>query len=213
MNDTSVGVSGAVSTEPGGTFSWKQIVARYQKPAMWRGIWQVTNTLLPYAGLWYLIYLTSSISFWLTLPLVLLASGFLVRIFIIFHDCGHGSFFGSRLANDILGTITGILCFTPYYHWRWEHAIHHSSAGDLDRRGTGDVWTLTVQEYLEASRWNRFAYRLARNPVVLFIIAPLFLFLIGERFANPKAGLRERLSIYLTNLCLVLMGAGMTFLF
>ena len=102
-------------------------------------------------------------------------------MFIIFHDCGHGSFFTSRKANDILGFITGVLTFTPYYHWRWEHALHHASSGDLDRRGTGDVWTLTVQEYLEASRWKRFAYRLARNPVMLFGLAPLFLFLFKKR--------------------------------
>jgi len=133
-------------TAPG----WKAIVARYQEPALWRGIWQVFNTLVPYAGLWYLIYLSLSISYWLTVPLALLAGGFLVRVFIIFHDCGHGSFFKSRVVNDTLGIVTGVLCFTPYYRWRWEHAVHHSSSGDLDRRGTGDVWTLTVQEYLEA---------------------------------------------------------------
>ena len=80
-----------------------------------------------------------------------------------------------------------MLTFTPYYHWRWEHAIHHSSSGDLDRRGTGDVWTLTVQEYLESSRWKRFAYRLARNPVILFVIAPMFLFLVMQRVPKPKA--------------------------
>ena len=127
----------------------------------------MVNTLVPYAALWYLMYLSLAVSWWLTLPLAVLAGAFLVRVFIIFHDCGHGSFFKSATANHILGAITGVLTFTPFYHWRWEHAIHHASAGDLDRRGTGDVWTLTVQEYLEASRWKRFAYRLARNPVSL----------------------------------------------
>jgi omega-6 fatty acid desaturase (delta-12 desaturase) len=179
--------------------SWKAIVAKYQKPAAWRGIWQLVNTLVPYAGLWVLMYFTRGVSYWLTVPLAILAGGFLVRLFIIFHDCGHGSFFKSRLANDVLGSLLGVLVFTPYYHWRWEHSIHHSTAGDLDRRGTGDVWTLTVQEYLEASRWKRFAYRLARNPVILFVIAPLFLFCIRERFPTAKAPLRERLSVYLTN--------------
>ena len=104
----------------------------------------------------------------------MLAGAFLVRIFIIFHDCGHGSFFKSRRANDVVGFVTGVLTFTPYYQWRWEHALHHATSGDLDRRGMGDMWTLTVQEYLEASRWKRFAYRLARNPFVLFVLAPLF---------------------------------------
>jgi len=109
-----------------------------------------------------------------------------------------------------MGAVAGVLCFTPYYHWRWEHAVHHASAGDLDRRGTGDVWTLTVQEYLEASRWKRFAYRLARNPVVLFVIAPAMLFLIRERFPTAKAGTRERWSVYWTNLLLLVMATGMS---
>src|SRR6185369_3564380 len=146
-------------TAPKRVSDWKAVVARYQRPEVWRAIWQLTNTLVPYAALWWLIYKSLFISLWLTFPLVLLAGGFMVRIFIIFHDCGHGSFFKSRLANDLVGFIAGILSFTPYYHWRWEHAIHHSSSGDLDRRGTGDVWTMTLQEYLEASRWKRFDYR------------------------------------------------------
>jgi omega-6 fatty acid desaturase (delta-12 desaturase) len=102
-----------------------------------------------------------------------------------------------------------VLTFTPYYHWRWEHAIHHSSAGDLDRRGTGDVWTLTVQEYLKASRWKRFAYRLARNPFVLFVLAPLFLFLFMQRVPSLKAPARERYSVYWTNLGIGAIAAGL----
>jgi acyl-lipid omega-6 desaturase (Delta-12 desaturase) len=136
-----------------------------------------------------------------------------VRIFIIFHDCGHGSFFKSRRANDLVGFLTGVLTCTPFHHWRWEHAIHHASAGDLDARGTGDVWTLTVQEYLEASRWKRFAYRLARNPFVLFLLAPFYLFLVQQRFASPKAAPRERRSVHWTNLALLVWGAGLSFLF
>jgi acyl-lipid omega-6 desaturase (Delta-12 desaturase) len=192
---------------------WKEIVAKYQRPALWRGLWQVTNTLVPYAGLWALMYLTRGISNWLTAALALLAAGFLVRVFIIFHDCGHGSFFKSRKANDTLGFITGVLSLTPYHHWRWEHALHHATSGDLDRRGTGDVWTMTVQEYLEASRWKRFAYRLTRNPLILFVLAPLFVFAIKQRFPSPKAARRERLSVYTTNLALLAVGTGLSFLF
>jgi omega-6 fatty acid desaturase (delta-12 desaturase) len=195
------------------TPAWKVIVARYQRPALWRGIWQILNTVVPYAGLWYLMYLSLSVSYWLTVPIALLAGGFLVRVFIIFHDCGHGSFFKSRLANDVLGIITGVLCFTPYYRWRWEHAVHHSSSGDLDRRGTGDVWTLTVQEYLEASRWKRFSYRLARNPVVLFVLAPLVLFLIVERIPNGEGGRREQLSVHVTNLLILCIAIGLSSVF
>ena len=192
--------------------TWKSIVARYQEPQLRRAIWQLLNTLVPYAALWYLMNLSLSVSYWLTVPLALLAGGLLVRVFIIFHDCGHGSFFKSRVANDILGIITGVLCFTPYYRWRWEHAVHHSSSGDLDRRGTGDVWTLTVQEYLEASRWKKFAYRLARNPVILFIIAPLALFLVIERCPGRKGGPRERLSVHVTNLLILCVAIPMSLL-
>src|SRR4051812_16498978 len=193
--------------------AWKQLVAKFQEPSRVRAIWQMVNTLGPYAAIWFLMYLSVAVSWWLVLPLAVLAGGFLVRIFIIFHDCGHGSFFKSRLANDIVGTFAGVLVFTSYFHWRWEHAVHHSSAGDLDRRGTGDIWTLTVQEYLEASRWKRFAYRLARNPFILFVVAPLFLFLIRERFPASKAGTRERQSVYLTNLLLFLLACGMSWVF
>lgn len=213
MKRTKVGVNPGPTGPQGDVSAWRQIVAKYQQPALWRAIWQVANTIVPYAGLWYLMHLSISVSFWLTAPLVLLAGGFLVRVFIIFHDCGHGSFFKSRAANDATGILAGVLCFTPYYRWRWEHAVHHSSAGDLDRRGTGDVWTLTVQEYLEASRWKRFAYRLARNPVILFVVAPLFLFLVLERIPLPKAGRRERLSVHWTNLLLLALGMGMGWIF
>jgi acyl-lipid omega-6 desaturase (Delta-12 desaturase) len=195
------------------TPAWKEIVVKYQTPALGRSVWQIVNTLVPYAALWYLMYRSLAISYWLTVPLVLLAAGFVVRIFIIFHDCGHGSFFKSRKANDIWGFITGVLTFTPYYLWRWEHAIHHASSGDLDRRGTGDVWTLTVQEYLESSRWRRFAYRLARNPVVLFALGPWVLFLIIHRIPVGKASRRERNSVYWTNLAILIMGAGLSCVF
>jgi omega-6 fatty acid desaturase (delta-12 desaturase) len=193
--------------------SWKEIVAKYQQPKVWRGLWQVANTLGPYAALWCLMYFSLAVSYWLTALLGVLAAGFLVRIFIIFHDCGHGSFFKSHRANQILGAITGVLTFTPYSHWRWEHAIHHATSGDLDRRGVGDVWTLTVQEYLESSRWRRFAYRLARNPIVLFVLAPLFLFLVKQRFPNPRASRHDCHSVYWTDLGVLCMVAGMGWFF
>jgi len=195
------------------TATWKQVVAKYQKPSVWRSVWQIVNSTVPYVILWWLMYLVKGISVWLAVPLAVLAGAFLVRVFIIFHDCGHGSFFKSRKANDVVGALTGVMCFTAYYQWRWEHSLHHATSGDLDRRGTGDIWTLTVQEYLEASRWKKFAYRLARNPLVLFIVAPLFLFVIQQRFPFPKGGLRERYSVYLTNLALILICAGLCWLF
>ena len=177
---------------PANPSAWKEIVAPYQKSSVGRGVWQIVNTLVPYAAIWYLMYLTVDISWWLTVPLAILAAAFLVRVFIISHDCGHGSFFNSPRANHVLGALTSFLVFIPYLHWRWEHSLHHASSGDLDRRGTGDIWTLTVQEYLESSRWKRFAYRLARNPVVLFVLAPLYVFLIKHRFSKSQAGKRQR---------------------
>jgi len=192
---------------------WKAIVLQYQKPSTWRAAWQIADTFVPYGLLWYLIYVCRPISWWLVLPLAVLAGALLVRVFIIFHDCGHGSFFKSHAANTLLGFLSGVLTLTPYYHWRWEHAIHHASAGDLDRRGTGDVWTMTVEEYLKSSRWKKFAYRLARNPVVLFIIAPLFLFVVLQRFPSRAASARERHSVYATNVAIACMAAALSLVF
>jgi omega-6 fatty acid desaturase (delta-12 desaturase) len=114
------------------------------------------------------------------------------------------------VANDIVGYFAGVLTFTPYYHWRWEHSVHHASSGHLDKRGTGDVWTLTVQEYLDASRWKKFAYRLARNPFILFVLAPLFLFMIRQRFPAAGANTRERYSVYWMNAALAAMAIGLS---
>lgn len=183
---------------------WKQLVAQYEKPSSRKAIWQLTNTLVPYVLIWVLLYWTQAISWWLVVPLAVLAGAFLVRVFIIFHDCGHGSFFASPLANEAAGFVAGVLTFTPYHHWRWQHSVHHASSGHLDRRG-GDVWTLTVEEYLESSRWRRFAYRLARNPVVLFGIAPLYVFMAWHRFPSAKASAREWKSVIWTNVGVLAM--------
>ena len=188
-------------------------MTRYQKASTRRAVWQMINTIGPYLGLWVLMYLCLDVSYWLVMPLALLAGAFMVRAFIIFHDCGHGSFFKSKKANAIVGVITGVLTLTPYYQWRWEHAIHHSSSGDLDRRGTGDVWTLTVEEYLQSSRWRKFAYRLARNPFVLFVLAPLVLFLFLNRVPNRRAPRRERMSVHWTNLAMLVIAAGLSWVF
>src|SRR5215204_6006876 len=210
-------VAAPIATDPAQSIpevsAWKQIVAKYQQPCIGRGLWQIVNTLIPYALLWVAMYWTLKVSWWLTVPVAILAGAFVVRIFIISHDCGHGSFFKSRAANDTLGFITGVLTFTPYFHWRWEHAIHHASSGDLDRRGMGDIWTLTVQEYLESSRWKRFAYRLARNPFVLFVLAPVFMFVIRQRFPKGEAPRRERHSVYWTNLAILAIAAGLSMAF
>lgn len=187
-----------------GKSSWQKVAAAYAHPDLPRSLWQTVNTLIPYFGLFYLSMRSVEISLWLTLPLSILTAGFMVRAFIIFHDCGHGSFFKSQRANNWLGIVTGILVFTPYYCWKHEHAIHHATSGDLDRRGTGDVYTMTVQEYLEAPWWKKFGYRVMRNPLALLLIGPLLLFVIAERIP-PAKGKREIASVWWTNLALVVI--------
>ncbi|MBI4770712.1 MAG: fatty acid desaturase [Chloroflexi bacterium] len=194
--------------------NWPAIVATYQSPDLRRSLWQLANTFVPYLLLWYLMYRTLSVSYLLALPLAIPAAGFAARIFIFFHDCGHGSFFKSPKGNDIVGALCGVVMFTPYYAWRRAHAIHHATAGDLDRRGIGDVKTLTVKEYLALPRWDRLKYRLYRNPVIMFGFTPLMLFLVGHRFTRQvcgsKVGRRERRSVWLTNLALLAVAVGLS---
>lgn len=179
---------------------------RYREPSNARALWQLLTTLIPYGLIWVLMSVSITFSYWVTLPLAVLAAGLLVRLFIIFHDCGHASFLRSRRGNEVLGFITGVLTFTPYLHWRWQHGIHHGTAGDLDRRGSGDVWTMTVREYLASSRWQRLVYRLARNPVVLFLVAPIFYFAIAQRLPAAAAPHRERRSVWITNAAIFALG-------
>lgn len=180
--------------------SLRKHVAPYEKAQMKRSVWQMINTLGPFIALWYLAYLSLSVSYWMTIPLIVVASGFLIRTFIIFHDCCHRSFFKSRLANEIVGTITGILTSCPYHQWRHTHSVHHATSSNLDKRGMGDVWTLTVDEYLSSSPMRRLIYRIYRNPVTMFLIGPIYVFLVDYRFNRKKVGLRERLNTYMTNI-------------
>ena len=191
---------------------WKKVVAPFTVPSLSRAVWQLVNTLVPYAALWAAMYWSLSVSYWLTLGLAVVAGLLLVRVFIIFHDCGHGSFFKSQRANDVVGFITGMLTFTPYGHWTWQHSVHHQTSGDLDRRGEGDIWTLTVKEYLESSPKRRFFYRLARNPVIMFAVAPLLLFYVYQRFPSPTAKGKDRSSVIWMNLALAAMVGGMCWL-
>jgi omega-6 fatty acid desaturase (delta-12 desaturase) len=181
---------------------WQPIVAKYAKPHLGRSLWQIANTLIPYFLLWGLMIWSIQISYWITLALAFPAAGFLMRTFIIFHDCGHGSFFKSQKANDFVGRITAFLNFTPYYRWKHDHAIHHATAGDLDRRGTGDVYTMTVREYLAAPWWKKAAYRIMRNPFALLGVGPLLVFVITQRIP-PAKGRREQASVWSTNVALV----------
>ncbi|WP_407655208.1 fatty acid desaturase [Alicyclobacillus dauci] len=182
--------------------NWKKDIVPFQKSDTRKSLWQLTNTVVPFLGLWCLAYLSLSVSIWITMVLAILSSGFFMRIFIIFHDCCHHSFFKSRKANETVGIITGILTFFPYYQWKYEHSVHHATSGNLTRRGTGDMWTLTVNEYTESSPLRRIVYRLYRNPFVMFGLGPIHLFLNQYRFNRKGAGRKERINTHVTNFAL-----------
>lgn len=183
----------------------KKDMLPYEKSSTKTSIIQIANTILPLFILWYAAYVSLAVSYWLTLPLVILSAGFVIRTFIIFHDCCHQSFFKNRLANDILGTITGVITLVPYQQWKHSHSIHHATSSNLDKRGTGDMWVLTVTEYAEASSWKRLAYRIYRNPFVMLGLGPIFIFLISYRFNRRGARRKERMNTYLINACIVVL--------
>jgi omega-6 fatty acid desaturase (delta-12 desaturase) len=180
-------------------------IEKYQVPILWKSIWQITNSLIPYVGLWFLIVYSLSVSYWIAPFLIVLAAGFLVRLFIIFHDCGHGSFFKSPFANKFVGMLFGIISFTPYDKWHNQHLRHHGSVGNLDKRGVGDVWTMTKEEYKASSKWDRVKYRIYRNPLVMFGIGSMYVFLIQNRLTRKGMSKKERLNIYFTNVALLLI--------
>lgn len=179
--------------------NWRKEITAYEKPRLKNSIWQLVNTIGPVVLLWLAAYWSLSLSVWLTVGLSILTGGFLVRTFIIFHDCCHKSFFKNRKVNDIVGTITGIMTYVPYLQWKHSHSIHHATCGNLDRRGTGDIWTMTVDEYLKAAPLRKLAYRLYRSPFIMFTIGPVYIFLIDYRFNRKRAGAKERFNTYLTN--------------
>jgi omega-6 fatty acid desaturase (delta-12 desaturase) len=156
------------------TMQLRKQVAQFEKSDTAASVKQIINTIPPFFILWFLAYQALDISIFLTIALAIVAAGFVVRVFIIFHDCTHGSFFKNKKANAILGTITGIMTLFAYEKWKRDHSIHHATSSNLDKRGTGDVWVMTVDEYIEASPGRRFAYRLYRNPIVMFGLGPLF---------------------------------------
>jgi len=195
-----------------GQNQWRIILNLYSSSDLRQSLWQIANTLIPYFILWYLMYRSLEVSYWLTLLLAIPTAGLFMRSFIIFHDCGHGSFFKSQTANDVVGIITGILAFTPYYQWKHDHAIHHATAGNLDRRGVGDVQTLTVNEYSDLPWRKKFGYRMMRNPLIMFTLGAFLVFSVGHRFSRKWSGPRERRSVVWTNLALAAIITGLCLL-
>jgi omega-6 fatty acid desaturase (delta-12 desaturase) len=194
----------AAAAAPKDARAWTQILAGYRQPSTARSIVEIVITVVPLATLWVLAWATLDIGYWLSLPLAVAAAGFLVRLFAIQHDCSHGAFFRHRLANDWFGRIAGVLTFTPYGVWRQAHATHHASTGNLDRRGLGDVETLTVGEYRACSFWGRLRYRLYRHPLVMFGLGPAYLFILQHRLpVGLMGGWRPWASSMTTNLAIV----------
>jgi omega-6 fatty acid desaturase (delta-12 desaturase) len=188
-------------TCPSEAHGWTQILARYRSPSPARSIIELVITAGPFVLLWFLMWAALDLGYWVCLLLAVPAAGFLVRLFMIQHDCGHGAFFHRRLANDWIGRTISVFTLTPYDFWRRTHAVHHATSGNLDRRGTGDIDTLTVREYLALSRWRQLGYRIYRHPITMFGLGPAFLFIIQHRLpvGLMRAGWQPWLSAMATN--------------
>ena len=190
---------------------WRERLAPYGRPDLRRSLIDLATSVVPYIALTALMYLALDVSYWLVLALAVPTGGFLLRTFIVFHDCGHGSFFASRRANHWVGVITGLLVYTPFHSWRHEHAVHHASAGDLDRRGMGDVDTLTVAEYRALSLPGKIGYRLMRNPAVLLGLGPIWALMLEPRLV-PAWARRFWRKIIATDIALAVVVTGMILL-
>jgi omega-6 fatty acid desaturase (delta-12 desaturase) len=201
-------VSPESSTGSDSLRSWRGVLDAYAEPRLGRSLLDLGTSVVPYVALLVAMTLALRVSVLLSLVLVLPASAFLIRTFIVFHDCTHGSFMRSRRANDALGVALGLLVWLPYRGWQHEHAVHHATAGDLDRRGVGDITTLTVTEYQALPAWRRIAYRLFRNPLIMFGLGWLLVLVLKPRFVPRGARPRVRNSVLATNLVLALSVTG-----
>ena len=193
---------------------WTKLLAGYRTPDRTRSVVELAITLVAFCTLWSLVYLSVRYEFWIGMLLVVPAAGFLLRLFMIQHDCGHGAFFAHRQADDWVGRFIGVLTLTPYGYWRRAHAMHHATAGNLDERGVGDITTLTIDEYRALSPMGRLGYRLYRNPFVLFVLGPIWVFGLKQRW---PAGLTNEgrdpwISTMGTNLAIAALFAGLIWL-
>ena len=184
------------------TTNWQKALAPYARPRLGWSLFDIATSVVPYLALYVGMYFALDVSLWIALALAIPAGGFLLRTFIVFHDCAHGSFLPSKRANRWFGRFCALLVWQPFSNWRHDHAVHHGTAGDLDRRGQGDVPTLTVEEYYARSWSGRLGYRLFRNPLVMFGLGPLWSLMIGPRLTSPEKRPRLRNSVLLTNIAL-----------
>jgi acyl-lipid omega-6 desaturase (Delta-12 desaturase) len=207
---TSVAVP-SKTTRSKGPF-WRETLGPYAEPRLSRSLLDLATSVVPYLALSVVMYLALEVSYLLVLALSLPAAGFLVRTYIVFHDCTHGSFLPSKRANAWVGTALGLLVYSPFYSWRHNHAVHHATAGDLDRRGVGDLPTLTVAEYHSRSWRGRLGYRLFRNPFVMFGLGPIFSMLLLPRYVSRDMRPRLRRSVLGTNVALAVLVGGLCWL-
>jgi acyl-lipid omega-6 desaturase (Delta-12 desaturase) len=208
---TAVSAAPAEPVQPQGAY-WREALAPYARPHLGRSLLDLATSVLPYLALSVAMYFALSVSYLLVLVIAIPTAGFLMRTFILFHDCSHGSFLASRKANLWLGTVLGLFVYSPFLRWRHDHAIHHATSGDLDRRGGGDVRTLTVSEYHALPPRARLGYRLFRNPLVMFGIGPIAALLIGPRIVARSARPRMRDSVIGTNIALAVLIVGLCWL-
>jgi omega-6 fatty acid desaturase (delta-12 desaturase) len=196
---------------PPETRALTQLLAGYREPNSVRGVFELVITAAPFPFIWALMWAALDHGYWIGMLLVAPAAGLLVRLFMIQHDCGHGSFFHGRLANDWVGRAIGVMTLTPYDYWRRSHALHHASSGNLDHRGVGDIDTLTVAEFLARSRWRRLLYRLYRHPIVMFGVGPTYLFILRHRLpiGMMRGGREPWLSTMGTNAAVAILVAAM----
>jgi omega-6 fatty acid desaturase (delta-12 desaturase) len=210
---TTTVVGDARSARPSGKGAfWRDGLAAYVRPRLGRSVLDLATSVVPYLVLSVLMYLAVDVSYLLVLAGAVPASGFLLRTYIVFHDCAHGSFLPAKRANVWLGVLLGLLVYSPFHSWRHSHAVHHATAGDLDRRGVGDVLTLTVAEYA-ASPWRRrLGYRLFRNPLVMFGLGPIYAMVLQPRLVSRSARPRVRRSVLATNIALAILVAALCWL-
>ncbi|MDR3518037.1 MAG: fatty acid desaturase [Azospirillaceae bacterium] len=209
MTSAEISAENADPVPVAGPFPSRADLQPYLAPILTTSLWQIVNSFGPLIALWALMVISLKLSYALTLLLALPAAGFVVRIFIIQHDCGHGAFFRARWANDALGTICGLLTLTPYAHWRRQHAGHHANWNNLDRRHSGaDIYStcLTTTEYQALSPSRKALYRLIRHPAVALVALPPLVFMVLYRlpFDTPAAWRRERLAVHSTNLMIAI---------